>query len=110
MKQLNGKLIVAAGVLLAVVGLLAFSLTSPATTMGQEADAGLTTDVPVDDDGGDVGAGALGPGSLPDTGTGGSQVIDGSTSVLLVSMLAALAVALTGAGVIAVRRGRGGQE
>lgn len=111
-KQLNGKVIVAAGVALAVVGLLMFSLTSPATTLGQEADTGLTTDVPVDDDGtGDVGAGGIGPPSaLPDTGTGAGQSTNGSTNMLLVSMLAALGVALTGAGVVALRQGRAREE
>lgn len=40
MRLFNGRLIVAAGVVLATAGLLVFSLAAPATTVGQETDVG----------------------------------------------------------------------
>ena len=96
MKTLNGRLVVIAGVALALVGLLAFSLATPSTALGGEPDTGLQTD-------GDVGAGAEPPASLPAAGAEGVIQTDDSASTLFVMLLAALGVTLTGAGLIAVR-------
>ena len=95
MRLLNGRIVVVVGVALTLVSLLAFSLSSPRTTIGLETDAG-------------VGAGAEGPAdppsSLPESGASGVTDGGSSTGVLLLSMLGALGVALTGAGLIANRR------
>ena len=100
MKLLNGRMFVAAGVVLMLAGLLVFSFASPRTTIGQE------TDVPPASD--DVGAGGAGPSdppaSLPDTGSGGYADRAGSSRVLLITMLGALGLSLAGAGTLAARR------
>ena len=194
MKTMNGRLVVIAGVALALAGLLAFSLATPSTALGGEEGTGLQTDVdlptttisaddanvsvggqtnvtvnivdgagnpvagtectfsitsqpgtdasvdagPVTTDangdatttvqvgstegqidveatcGGETvtvsvvaGAGAGGaaapPASLPAAGAEGVSSTGGSASTLLVMLLAALGVTLTGAGLIAVR-------
>ncbi len=108
MKLMNGRLVIAVGVGLALVGLLAFSLSSPAVTLGADTDVELPADAGPDADA-DVGAGADPPASLPETGVAGPEA-SGSTNVLLVSMLAALGVTMAGAGLIAVRLRRQGQE
>lgn len=189
MNLLNGRLIVLAGAAFALVGLLAFSVASPSTALGQEG-TGLQTDVDqptttisadnasvatggetnvtvniVDDAGNPVagtectfsissqpgtdasvdagpvttdangnatttvqvgstegqidieatcgsetvtvsvvaGAAASPPASLPQAGAEGVTSTGGSASTLLVMLLAALGVTLTGAGLIAVR-------
>jgi len=99
-RLLNGRVVVVAGVVLALVSLLAFSLSSPSTSIGADTDV----DVQADDDGtGDVGAGAAPPASLPESGASGIET-GGSTNVLLLTMMAALGVSLTGAGLMAARR------
>ena len=94
MTLLGGRLVAALAVLVAVGGLLVFSISSPAIVTGQETDA-------------DVGAGAEGPtdppASLPQTGTGGYvQQVD-SDSQLTIVLLAVAGVTLAGAGVFAMR-------
>ncbi len=90
----GGRLVAALAVLVAVGGLLVFSLGSPAIVTGQETDA-------------DVGAGAEGPadppGSLPQTGTGGYIEPVDSDSQLTIVLLAVASVTLAGAGVFAMR-------
>ncbi len=91
---LRSRWVTALAVLVAVGGLLVFSISSPAIVTGQETDA-------------DVGAGAEGPAdppaSLPQTGTGGYIEPAGSDSQLLIVLLAAVGVTLAGAGVFAMR-------
>ena len=119
MRFLSGRLIVAAGVALTMVGLLAFSLGSPDIVVGQETDVDLPdveepaeppASLPEESPEGDVGAGAEGPAdppaSLPSSGTGGYAESTGFTTMLVVTLLAALGVTLAGAGVIALRLGR----
>ena len=96
MKVLNGRFVVAVGVALALVSLLAFSLSSPDVSVGLETDVGL------EDDAGD--AGAAPPASLPETGNGLVAEKDSPAGALLMSRLGALGVALVGAGLIANRR------
>ena len=94
---LRGRLVTALAVLVAVGGLLVFSISSPAIVTGQETDA-------------DVGAGAEGPadppGSLPQTGTGGYVESADSNSQLVIALLAVTGVTLAGAGVFAMRYAR----
>ncbi|MCH8901452.1 MAG: hypothetical protein IIC88_04055 [Chloroflexi bacterium] len=91
---LRGRLVTALAVLVAMGGLLVFSISSPAIVTGQETDS-------------DVGAGAEGPAdppaSLPQTGTGGYIEPVGSDSQLQIVLLAAVGVTLAGAGVFAMR-------
>ena len=91
---LRGRLVTALAVLVAMGGLLVFSISSPAIVTGQETDS-------------DVGAGAQGPadppGSLPQTGTGGYVGLADSNSQLVIVLLAAVGVTLAGAGVFAMR-------
>lgn len=99
MKLLNGRFVVAVGVALALVSLIAFSLSSPSVSVGQE------TDVVVDDDTGDTGdLTAAPPASLPEAGGGVATEQNSSTGTLLVSLLGALGVALVGAGLALNRR------
>ncbi len=91
---LRGRLVTALAVLVAVGGLLVFSISSPAIVTGQETDA-------------DVGAGAEGPAdppaSLPQTGTGGYIEAVDSDCQMQAILLAAVGVTLAGAGVFAMR-------
>lgn len=104
----GGKLFLAAGVVIMLVGLLAFSFATPSTTVGQE------TDVPIvdTDDPSDVGSGAEGPedgaappASLPNAGSGSYAEDVGPAKLILVVLLTALGLSLAGAGAIATRRG-----
>src|SRR3990172_10884722 len=63
MKLSSGRMFVAAGVVLTLLGLLVFSFAAPSVTVGQETDVGLPTDV-----GDDVDDGTQPPASLPDDG------------------------------------------
>lgn len=104
--MMNGRLYVAFGVALMLFALLAASLSSPRTTIGQE------TDVAIQDGGGsDVGSGAFGPGdqanppaSLPDTGAGASA--GGSFGLMPYALLGGLGVTLVATGVVTSRRRR----
>ena len=91
---LRGRLVAALAVLVAVGGLLVFSISSPSIVTGQETDS-------------DVGAGAEGPadlpGSLPQTGTSGYIEPIDLNSQLVIVLLAAAGVTLAGAGVFAMR-------
>ncbi|MEX0787141.1 MAG: hypothetical protein WD939_10930 [Dehalococcoidia bacterium] len=104
MRFLSGRSFVAVGVALMLAGLLVFSFAAPHTTLGQQ------TDVPPATQPDDVGSGAEGPAeppaSLPDTGTGGYLDDVGSAQLLLMVLLGALGVTLTGAGAIALRARR----
>jgi LPXTG-motif cell wall-anchored protein len=98
-KLLNGRFVVALGVALALVGLLAFSLSSP------DVSVGLETDVPVDDaDDSGLGPAAEPPASLPEAGSALVAEDGSSTGTLLMSMLGALGLALAGAGLLVNRR------
>ena len=98
---LSSRLVAALAVLVAVGGLLVFSISSPAIVTGQETDS-------------DVGAGAEGPAdpsadppaSLPQTGTGGYVGLADSNSQLVIVLLAAVGVTLAGGGVFAIRYAR----
>ena len=101
---MNGKPFIAAGVTLIVFGLLAFGLSTPTTTIGQE------TDVAVEDDGSDVGNGVVGPddeaappASLPNTGTGSAASVS-SLKLTLFAVLGGIGLALVAGGVITSRR------
>ncbi len=91
---MRGRLVAALAVLVAVGGLLVFSLGSPAIVTGQETDS-------------NVGAGAEGPAgppaSLPQTGNGGYVEPVNSNSQLVIVLLAAAGVTVAGAGVFAMR-------
>ena len=105
---LKSRMLVALGVLIAVAGLLAFSVSSPSIVTGQETDV----EVPGDTGGpeGDVDAGgeepAAPPASLPQTGNGGYAESAGAKNLLPAMVLVALGVTLAGGGLIAVRYGR----
>ena len=123
MRLLNGRLAVAAGVVLTVAGILAFSLLAPGTTLGEETDVGLPTDVgapseppaSVPDDtatgpdatGPDAaGPDAAPPAALPDTGSGPVTDSNGSMVLLMAAFLSAAGIAMTGAGAVAARQAR----
>lgn len=132
MKNSSGRIFVAAGVVLTLLGLLMFSFAAPSVTVGQETDVGLPTDVGDDigddvddgtqppaslpDDGADSDVGdsadepidqaGPAPSSLPDSGNGGYLEQASSPRVLLMTLLAALGITLSGVGAIAVRNTR----
>ena len=91
MKVLSGQLVVVAGVAMLLMGMLVFSLGSASTVLGQTTDAG-------------VGDTTTPPASLPAAGISGYQETSGSSNMMLVASLGALGVAMTGAGVIVMRR------
>jgi hypothetical protein len=118
MKSMSGRLAIAAGVVLTLGGILAFSLLSPGMTLGEETDVGLPTDVddgPADppasvpDDTDDVGPDASGPdveppAALPDTGSGPAGDSTHWSLLLLTALLTVAGVAMTGAGMVAARQ------
>jgi hypothetical protein len=122
MRLLNGRLAVAAGVVLTVAGILAFSLLAPGATLGEETDVSAPADPPasVPDDtatgpdatgpdaaGPDAaGPDAAPPAALPDTGSGPVTDSNGSMVLLMAAFLSAAGIAMTGAGAVAARQAR----
>lgn len=109
MRLESGKLFVAAGVMLVLVGLLAFGFATPATTIGQETD--VSVDQP--DDGSDVGSGAVGPedaanppASLPNAGGADYASGPGLAKAVLITLLVGVGLSLAGAGALVARRGQ----
>lgn len=99
MKVKNGQVVTMFGALLLLMGLLAFSMSSPGVALG--GDPGLGTDVNAG-----VSAGAQPPASLPSTGASVATDDNGGTSLVLAMALAAVGVTLMGAGFVAVQRKR----
>ena len=108
MRLLNGRLLTTIGVVVALAGLLVFSLSAPSTTLGQETDVGTGAEPPASVPDGDAGDAGTSPQQLPASGAGTPE--SGSTNILLVSMLLAAGVTITGAGIEASRMRRDSQE
>ena len=116
MRSANGRLMVAAGVAVAIVALVVVSATAPLTSVGLATDVSPPTDVGDEaeppaslvDDGsqGDTGAGGTQPDQLPDAGNGGYMLPGGSARFLLAGLIAALGITLVGTGVLVGRLGQ----
>ena len=112
MRFANGRLMVAAGVAVAIVALVVVSATAPLTGVGLATDVSPPTDVgdeaeppaSLTDQDGDTAAGATQPDQLPDAGNGGYMLPGGSARFLLAGLIAALGITLVGTGMLVGRQ------